>query len=120
VNRIGVDDVGSAWPAALLIVTVGGVLSTGGMLNVTTLSVLVEASLPLPPPSAATSAAIVAITVPDELIPDTETVYVVPEPLTDAVVAPALPASVTSPVANPVTGSENTTVNRIGEVEVGS
>jgi hypothetical protein len=36
------------------------------------------------------------------------------------VVAPAVPLSVTSPVANPVTGSLNNTVKLIGDVLVGS
>jgi hypothetical protein len=53
-------------------------------------------------------------------MPDTATVYVVPEPDTTAVVAPAVPLNVTSPVAKPVTGSENTTVNSTGETDVGS
>src|SRR5439155_951779 len=51
--------VGSACPAAWLIVTVGGVGS-----KVTVLSVLVEAVFPLPAASVAPPAGIVAITVP--------------------------------------------------------
>ena len=40
--------------------------------------------------------------------------------MTIAVVAPAVPLRVTSPVAKPVTGSLNTTVKLIGEALVGS
>ena len=40
--------------------------------------------------------------------------------MTTAVVAPAVPARVTSPVANPLTGSANTTSNTIGPLVVGS
>ena len=61
-----------------------------------------------------------AITVPLVVIPDTETVYTAGPPETTAVVAPAVPLRVTSPVAKPVTGSLNVTVKRIGEAEVGS
>ena len=56
---IGEPFVGSAWPAAWLIVTVGAVVS-----KVTVLSVLVEAVLALPAASGAAPAAIVAMTVP--------------------------------------------------------
>src|SRR6185369_13935171 len=41
-------------------------------------------------------------------------------PVTVAVVAPAVPLSVTSPVPKPVTGSLNTTVKLIGDADVGS
>ena len=43
-----------------------------------------------------------------------------PLPVTVAVVAPAVPLSVTSPVAKPVTDSLKTTVKLIGEALVGS
>ena len=46
VKLIGEAEVGSAWPAAWLIVTVGAVVS--GAVKVTVLSVLVEAVLALP------------------------------------------------------------------------
>src|SRR5437773_10129357 len=59
VKVMGAVLVGSACPAAWLIVTVGGVGS-----NVTVLSVLVEAVFPLPAASVAPPAGIVAITVP--------------------------------------------------------
>src|SRR5437773_12511200 len=59
VKVMGAVLVGSAYPAAWLIVTVGGVGS-----NVTVLSVLVEAVFPLPAASVAPPAGIVAITVP--------------------------------------------------------
>src|SRR5687768_5621117 len=114
VKRIGVAEVGLDCAAALLIVTVGGVS------YVTVLSVLVEAKLGLVPASIATPALMEAITVPLVVIPDTETVYTVGPPETTAVVAPAVPLRVTSPVAKPVTASLNVAVNRIGVVEVGS
>ena len=61
----------------------------------TVLSVLVEARLPLPAASVATSAAIEAITVPLVVIPLTATLKVVPSlgaiSVTVAVVAPAVP-----------------------------
>src|SRR3989442_564142 len=63
--------VGSVCPAAWLIVTVGADES-----NVTVLSVLVEAVLPLPAPSVAIPAGIVAVTVPSG-IPPTAPLYVV-------------------------------------------
>src|SRR5437867_2437103 len=59
VKLMGEALVGSACPAAWLIVPVGAEES-----NVTVLSVLVEAVLPLPAPSWAIPAAIVAINVP--------------------------------------------------------
>ena len=65
---IGLVLVGSAWPPAWLIVTVGATLS-----QVTVLSVEVDAVLPLPDPSVATPAAISAMTVPDVVIPVTAT-----------------------------------------------
>ena len=43
-----------------------------------------------------------------------------PLPVTVAVVAPAVPLKVTSPVAKSVTASLNTTVKLIGESLVGS
>src|SRR5947208_542293 len=57
VKLIGEALVGSAWPAAWLIVTVGGVVSGG--VKLTLLSVLVEAVLRLPAASVAIPAAIV-------------------------------------------------------------
>ena len=53
-------------------------------------------------------------------MPETATLYVVGPPVTRAVVAPAVPLKVTSPVAKPVTGWSNTTVKLIGEADVGS
>ena len=55
------------------------------------LSVLVEAVLPLVAASLAPLALTVAMTVPSEVMPETATLYVVPEPLTRAIVAPAAP-----------------------------
>ena len=89
----------------------------------TTLSRLTDAWLvsPVTVPVAA-PAATAAVTVPEELIPVTEIVYVVPLPLTaDASGPPAvLPARLTSELSNPATGSLNVTVNRIGPALVGS
>ncbi len=77
--------------------------------------------LPLPTASVATPAAIVAMTVPEIVMPVTATLYVVPDPVTvPTLVPPAVPAIVTSPVAKPVTASLNTTVKLIGLVLVGS
>jgi hypothetical protein len=116
VKSIGEVDVGSACAAAWLIVTVGT-----GILKVTVLSVEVEEALGKDVAvEVATPEAIVAITVPLDVMPETVMVYVGPVPLTIAVVAPAVPLRVTSPVANPVTGSLNTAVNKIGLVDVGS
>jgi hypothetical protein len=53
-------------------------------------------------------------------MPLTATVYVVPLPVTTAVVAPAVPARVTSPVAKFVVDSLKTTVKLTGEALVGS
>src|SRR5688500_9922043 len=115
VKLIGDVLVGSAWPAAWLIVTVGAAPS-----YVTVLSVLMDTVFPLPAASVALSAAIDAITVPSPVIPDTATLYVVPLPVTVAVVAPAVPLSVTSPVTKSVTASLNTTEKLTGETPVGS
>ena len=113
---IGLVLVGSAWPAAWLIVTVGAVLS-----QVTVLSVEVEAALVLPAGSVATPAAMVAMTVPALVMPVTATLYVVPAPVTvPALVPPAVPVKVTSPVAKPVTASLKTTVKLTGLALVGS
>ena len=67
------------------------------------LSVLVEAMLPLPAASLAPLALTEAITVPSEAMPLTATLYVVPEPVTRAVVAPAVPPRVTSAPVKPLT-----------------
>jgi hypothetical protein len=69
VKLMGEVPVGSAWPAAVLMVTVGAALS-----KVTLLSVLVDAVLVLPAPSAATPAARLAMTVPPVVMPLTATV----------------------------------------------
>src|SRR5205814_77804 len=107
--------VGSACPAAWLIVTVGATLS-----NATELSVLVEAPLVFPAASAAAPAGTVAATAPGVVIPDTATVYVVPAPRTPAARGPplVLPARLTSEAVNPVTGSLKRTANT-GEEFVG-
>ena len=117
VKLIGETVVGSGCAAAWLMVTVGGGTT---IVNVTVLSVLVEARFPAPPAFTATPAGTVAITVPLVVIPVTATLYVVPLPVTVAVVAPAVPDKLTSPVVKPVTVSLNTTVKLIGETVVGS
>src|SRR6266480_1571038 len=71
VKLIGELLVGSAWPAAWLIVTEGGVVSAG--VKLTLLSVLVEAMLRLPAASLATPAGMLASTVPALLMPLTAT-----------------------------------------------
>src|SRR5215831_9665305 len=86
--------------------------------NVTALSVLVEATFPLENASMAAPALTVAITVPDPDMPLTATLYVVPLPVTTAVVAPAVPLSVTPPLVKPVTAALNTTVKLIGDARV--
>src|SRR6266480_1818778 len=96
VKLIGELLVGSAWPAAWLIVTEGGVAS-----KVTLLSVLVEAVLRLPAASCATPTAMLAITV-------------------TVLVPPAVPLMVTPAPLKPLTGSLNTAVKLIGELLVGS
>ena len=54
-------------------------------------------------------------------MPLTSTLYVGPEPVTvTTFVPPADPAIVTSVLAKPITGSENTTVKLIVEPAVGS
>ena len=70
--------------------------------------------------TAETPAASVAMTVPVCVIPETATLYVVPLPVTVAVVAPAVPLRVTSLPVKPLTASLNTTVKAIGPVEAGS
>src|SRR5207249_1490682 len=98
--------------------TVGAVTS-----HVTVLSVLVEAVFGLATESCATPAAMVAITVPVVVMPATATLYgPAPEPdVTVAVfVPPALPLTVTSPVAKSDTGLLKTTVKLIGPVFTGS
>ena len=69
VYRIGLVLVGSAWATAWLIVTVGAVTS-----QVTVLSVEVDAVLALPARSVARSARIVAMTVPEVVMPVVVTV----------------------------------------------
>src|SRR2546425_1092481 len=90
------------------IVTDGGVVS--GALNVTVLSVLVEAVLPLPAASVATPAAIVATTVPLVVMPLTPPEYLLPLPPTVTVLLPtAVPVIVTPLLVKPLTGSLKTT-----------
>src|SRR5215831_10367085 len=114
---IGDVFVGSACPAAWLIVTVGAV-----GFHVTVLSVLVEAVLVFPAVSLAAAVGIDATTVPAVVIPVTLTVYVGPLPLMLAAsVPPAVdPVKAMSLAVKPVTGSLKTTVKLIGEVAVGS
>src|SRR5688500_8156600 len=95
-------------------------MSPSSKSNVTVLSVEVEAALALVAASWATPALIAAVTVPSWVMPETDTVYVVPDPATTAVVAPAEPLSATSPVAKSATLSLNTTSNTIGDAVVGS
>ena len=104
-NRHG--RLGSACPAAWLIVTVGG----GGR-KVTVLSVLVETKLLRPDTvDVATLAAMLTITVPALVMPEMATSYVLGPPVTVAVLIPAaVPVIVTALPLNPVTASLNTAV----------
>jgi len=87
------------------------------------LSVLVDAVFRFVAASVALPAATVAVTVPEAVMPETATLYVIPAvpvAVTTAVVAPAVPLRVTSPVAKSVTGCVNTTVKLIGDAAAGS
>src|SRR6266850_8459646 len=95
--------------------TVGAVVS-----SLTVLSVLVDALLPLPTPSTATPAGMLAITVPS-VMPLTATLYVLGPPVTVTVlVPPAVPVIVTSAPVKPLTASLKTAVKFIGDAPVGS
>src|SRR6266545_4752739 len=105
--------------AGVRIDTVGGVVSAA--LNVTVLSVLVEATLGLPAASWATPAPMLAITVPLVVMPLTATLKVAgPPDTTTVLVPPAVPLIVTSALVKSPAGSLNTTVKLIGDVLVGS
>src|SRR5881628_388683 len=83
--------------------------------NVTLLSVLVDAVLPLPAASWAVPAGIVAITVPS-VMPLTATLYVVGPPVTATVfVPPAVPVIVTAALVKSLTGLLKTAVKLIGD-----
>src|SRR5437867_4052326 len=71
VKLIGELLVGSAWPAAWLIVTVGGVVSGG--VKLTLLSVVVVAGLAVFAASGAARAGVLVITVPGVVMPETAT-----------------------------------------------
>ena len=89
--------------------------------QVTVLSVDVDGAFGLPVRPVATPTGIVAITVPEVVMPVTSTVKTTGPPVTVAIfVPPAVPVTVTSPVAKPTTGSLNTAVNVIGVTLVGS
>src|SRR5206468_959109 len=116
VEVMGAVLVGSACPAAWLIVTVGGVGS-----NVTVLSVLVEAVFPLPAASVAPPSGIVAITLPPTLFPYTTLFRSLGPPVTSTVlVPPAVPPITTSLPVKPLTGSLKTAVKVMGAVLVGT
>src|SRR5947207_1719465 len=116
VKLIGELFVGSAWPAAWLIVTAGRVAS-----KLTLLSVLVEAVFRLPAASCATPAGVLAFTVPAAVMPLTATVSVLGPLLTVTVlVPPAVPEIVTPAPLKPLTGSLKTAVKLIGELLMGS
>jgi hypothetical protein len=68
VKLMGEAPVGSTWVVAWLMVTIGLVV-----LKRTELSVLVEAALPLPPASVALPAAMLAMTSPSPVMPETAT-----------------------------------------------
>src|SRR5688500_3963339 len=97
VNVIDAAPLGSVWPAAWLMVTVGA-----PAVNCTVLSVLVDATLGWLPASMAAAAGIDATTVPLLVMPVTVTVYSAPVPDTAAArVPPAVePANDTSDAVN--------------------
>jgi hypothetical protein len=120
---IGETSVGSAWPGASSMVPTGPVVSGAFGSHSTTLSMLVLASLALPPASTAPPAGTFASTSPAVVMPVTSIVYEAPVPLTwlTTRVPPAVEADrSTSSGPKPVTGSENSTSNRIGATESGS
>ena len=102
--------------------TTGATFPVAGF-QVTVLSVLVEALLPLPAASVALLAPIVTITVPVVVIPPIATSNVLWSPrIGDArgFVPPAVPVIVTSPFPKSRTASLKTAVKWIGAVLVGS
>src|SRR5438046_2280472 len=116
VKLIGEALVGSAWPTAWLIVTVGGVAS-----KLTLLSVLVEAVFRLPAASCATPAGMLAITVPSVVMPLTATERKsVAQGTGTVLVRPAVPMRMTPAPVKPLTGPLKTAVKLIGELLVGS
>src|SRR5437016_3422016 len=116
VKLIGEALVGSAWPAAWLIVTVGGVAS-----KLTLLSVVVEAAWMLPAASCATPAGMGAGTVPAVVMPLTATLQVLrPTVSPYATLFRSLPLIVTPAPLKPLTGSLKTAVKLMGELLVGS
>src|SRR5687768_8378233 len=102
----GAAFVGSAWPAAWLIVTVGASRSI-----VTSLSVLIDAGLGSPLfGSVPTPAGIDATTVPDPVAPLTVNRYVVELTWVRFLFrgpGAVLPARLMSPTSNPLTGMPN-------------
>src|SRR5207244_1047192 len=115
VKVMGAVLVGSACPAAWLIVTVGGVA------NVTVLSVLVEAVFPLPAASVAPPAGIVAITLPPVVRPlPASALFPYTTLFRSVVVPPAVPPITTSLPVKPLTDSLKTAVKVMGAVLVGS
>ena len=91
------------------------------MSYVTVLSVDVEAVLELPTESRAAPDGIFAMTVPLPVMPETETVYLLREPVTVLVNVPgAVPLITTSLASKPRTVLLKTTVKRIGANLVGS
>ncbi len=81
---------------------------------------IVEAELGFPNESDTAPALTEAVTVPSPESPPTCRLYVVPEPVTDFVVGPAVPLIVTSLLSKPVTDSSKTIVKLIVETFVGS
>ena len=88
------------------IVPVGGVVSI-------VLSMVSDASLPLPAGSVATSAAIETITVPSDAPRITSKLYEVPLPMRLDADAVDVPSTVISSMVKPSTGSSNVTINDI-------
>src|SRR5436190_1628678 len=116
VKLIGEALVGSAWPAAWLIVTAGRVASKRSEERR-----VGEAGFRLPAASCATQAGMLAITVPSVVMPLTATASVlVPLFPVSGFVPPPAPLMVTPAPLKPLTGPLKTAVKLIGELLVGS
>src|SRR5262249_42593155 len=117
VKLIGEALVGSAWPAAWLIVTIALIPS-----QATLVCLHVDAALLSPSASCAAQAGMDAPPVPSSPTRRSSDLYVGPVPLTAATRVPptVLPAKLTSDPVKPVTDSLNTTVKLIGEALVRS
>src|SRR6185369_7065472 len=115
VNMIVGILVGSSWVAALLIVTLGCVVS-----NITVIEL--DAGNGVPVALVAAAAGMLTCTKPLPVMPVTATLYDGPVPVTAAASVPptVLPLKVTSVFVKPVAGALNVTVKLIGPALTGS